>query len=75
MTRVTLSAAKADLSNLVDRALAGGDIVITRSGKPVVRLMPVREKRVPGSAKGLIWLSPDFDDPLPDDILDAFEGR
>ena len=31
--------------------------------------------RTPGSAKGKIWIAPDFDAPLPDELLDAFEGN
>ncbi|MBG1270438.1 DUF2281 domain-containing protein [Nostoc sp. WHI] len=43
----------------------------------MARLVPVNQnlpKRIPGSAKGLITISPDFDAPLPDDILASFEG-
>ena len=73
--QVNMRQAKSDLSKLVDQALAGEEIIITRSGKPVARLVPIREKRIPGTAKGLIRMSSDFDEPLPDDILDAFEGK
>jgi hypothetical protein len=34
-----------------------------------------REPRKPGSAKGKFWIANNFDDPLPDDLLDLFEGR
>jgi len=73
--QVNMRQAKSDLSKLVVQALAGEEVIITRSGKPVVKLTPIRQERVPGSAKGKIWISPDFDKPLPDEILDAFEGR
>jgi prevent-host-death family protein len=73
--RVNMHQAKSDLSKLVVQAHAGEEVIITRSGKPVARLIPFRQKRVPGSAKGLIRVSPEFYEPLPDDILDAFEGR
>jgi prevent-host-death family protein len=65
--------AKSDLSRLVARALAGEEVIITRSGKPVVRLDPVRSRRVPGTARGKITISPDFDAPLPDELLTTFE--
>lgn len=45
---------------------------------PKARLVSVAKskgKRVPGGWKGKVWIAEDFDDPLPDDILDAFEGR
>ncbi len=75
---VSLYDAKTHLSSLVDRAAAGEEFVITKSGQPMARLVPlehVRAKRVPGQGKGRWRVSKDFDSPLPDDILDAFEGR
>jgi prevent-host-death family protein len=70
--KVNMHEAKSDLPRLVARALEGEEIIITRDGKPVVRLEPVRTKRVPGTAKGMITVSPDFDGPLPDDVLALF---
>ncbi len=75
---VALYDAKTHLSSLVDRAAAGEEFVITKSGHPLARLMPLEqapEKRVPGQGKGRWRVAKDFDSPLPDDILDAFEGR
>ncbi len=72
---VNMHKAKSDLSRLVASALAGEEVIITRSGKPVVRLTPIRGERVPGLDRGKIHISPDFDDPLPEDILKAFEGE
>nr|HID14694.1 type II toxin-antitoxin system Phd/YefM family antitoxin [Anaerolineae bacterium] len=56
----------------------GEEIIIAKANKPIARLVPfVQEqpKRTPGSARGKIWVAPDFDAPLPDDILAAFEGQ
>jgi prevent-host-death family protein len=57
--------AKTHLSKLVERVEAGEEIVIGRAGKPVARLVPYKEaakpRRKPGSMKGKIWISPDFD--------------
>jgi prevent-host-death family protein len=75
---VALYDAKTHLSALVDRAAAGEEFVITKSGHPMARLVPlepVRGKRVPGQGKGRWHVADDFDAPLPDAILDAFEGR
>ena len=50
--------------------------MIAKAGKPVARLMPYNEKprnRVPGMDKGRIWISDDFDEPLPEDIQKVFE--
>jgi prevent-host-death family protein len=70
--------AKTALSKLVDRAAAGEEIIIAKSGKPLARLtaFPVaRTPRKPGGWEGKVKIGPDFDAPLPDDLLDAFEGR
>ncbi len=78
-TTVNLYEAKTQLSSLVERAAKGEEIVIAKAGKPKVRLVPVEPSgkglRQPGGLKGKIWIADDFDDPLPDDILDAFEGK
>lgn len=71
--KVNVHSAKTNLSKLIAQALEGEEVVITRSGKPVVKLTPIRQKRVPGSARGKIEIGPDFDDPLPDEILAEFE--
>lgn len=70
---VNMHKAKSDLSRLVVQSLAGEEVIITRDGKPVVRLVPVRQHRVPGLARGKLQISDDFDAPLPDDVLAAFE--
>jgi antitoxin (DNA-binding transcriptional repressor) of toxin-antitoxin stability system len=61
----------------VERALRGEDVVIARAGVPVVRLVPVvtRGKRTLGQWKGQIKMSDDFDAPLPQEELDAWEGK
>ena len=69
--------AKTSLSKLVDRAAAGEEIVIAKAGKPLAKLVPCTTPAVPrkpGGWEGRIWISPDFDEPLPEAILDAFEG-
>jgi prevent-host-death family protein len=75
---VNLYEAKTHLSELVERAAAGEEIIIAKAGKPKARLVPireVREPRKPGALKGQIWIADDFDDPLPPDILAGFMGE
>lgn len=70
--------AKTSLSKLVDRAAAGEEIVIAKSGKPLARLIPLsskRPRRKPGGWEGQVKISESFDEPLPDSLLAAFEGR
>ena len=59
--------AKAKLPSLVRETLAGDEVIIARDNKPLVKLVPLSGGRwKPGSAKGQIWMSPDFDEPLED---------
>lgn len=79
MQTVNIHAAKTQLSRLVDAAAAGEEIIIARAGKPVARLVPLApqatgQKRVLGRLAGVLTVPADFDAPLPDDVLDAFEG-
>lgn len=79
MTRtVNIYEAKTNLSRLVEQAAAGEEIVIAKAGKPLARLSPLRDgrgPRKPGCLAGRFHVSEDFDVPLPDDLLDAFEGK
>jgi prevent-host-death family protein len=81
MTAISVHDARAGLSRLIERALGGEDIVITRKGKPTVRLVPVRDekpaRRQLGQLAGEFECPPDsaFFDPLPDDVLAAFHGE
>jgi prevent-host-death family protein len=75
MATVSVYNARAEFSRLIERALTGEEIVITRRGKPAVRLVPVEEprsRRKPGALKGKLELPDSFFDPLPDDIIEAF---
>jgi antitoxin (DNA-binding transcriptional repressor) of toxin-antitoxin stability system len=70
--------AKTDLSDLVARAEAGEEIIIARHNKPAVKLVPVGvvpKPRVPGALKGRFTLPDSFFDPLPEDELQAWEGK
>jgi len=68
--------AKTQLSALVDEAAAGSEIIIAKAGKPLAKLVAFRDtvRRKPGRAKGLVWISDDFDAPLPPDLQAAFNG-
>ena len=78
MATVNIHAAKTHLSKLVDQAAAGEEIIIARAGKPVARLVALEErpKKIRlGGLRGKMRLPDNFDDPLPDWLLDAFEGK
>jgi prevent-host-death family protein len=77
MTQMNVHQAKTHLSKLLDQAVAGEEVVIMRSGKPLVRLIPVETAAAPrvlGTAKGDFIVPDDFNEPLPDDVLAQFEG-
>lgn len=73
---VNVHDAKTHFSKLLQRVQAGEEVVIARAGRPVARLVPFRElgkRREPGTAKGKIRIGPDFDAPLPEEVLREFE--
>jgi prevent-host-death family protein len=70
--------AKSQFSKLLRRAAAGEEVTITKWGVPVARLVPVGAKKGKmrlGFYEGKFTVPEDFDAPLPDKILDAFEGK
>ena len=79
MAIVTIHKAKTELSKLLKRVEAGEEIIIARGDKPVARLVPaepiVKKSRGRGAWKGKFTLPDSFFDPLPDDELDAWEGK
>jgi prevent-host-death family protein len=69
MYQIDLEKAKAQISSLLQTALDGEEIVITQNEQPVLKLVPisaVKPRRQSGSAKGLITISDNFDEPLED---------
>jgi prevent-host-death family protein len=78
--RWNLADAKAHLSELVERAARGEEIVIALRGTPRARLVPLdasarRALRTPGRGKGRFQIADDFNEPLPVEVLAAFLGR
>ena len=86
--QVNLSEAQAQLSELGQRVWEGEEVIIAKSGKPYLKLVPYQPEeeaeeepepagagkwRKPGSLQGRIWIAPDFDDN--EDIIAAFEGK
>ncbi len=69
-----ISEAKAQLSALIEKVLAGNEVIIGKAGKPVAKLVPYErseETRHPGALHGKIKIAADFDD-LPGDVAEAF---
>jgi prevent-host-death family protein len=78
MKKVNLYEAKAHLSALVNKVTEGETVLICRRNVPAAELRPVpkprRTRRPIGLVKGFV-VPPSFFEPLPDDLLAAFEGR
>ncbi len=75
MKVVNLHEAKATLSQLIDLALAGEEIIIARRNTPVVHLVPLAAqapRRVFGTLKGKLQVTAAFFMPLPSDELGAW---
>lgn len=80
MKQLNLYEAKTQLSELVDRASKGEIIIIAKAGTPRAKLVPLDQPERPqsielGGMEGKIWIADDFDAPLPDWLLDLFEGK
>ncbi|MCA6597110.1 MAG: type II toxin-antitoxin system Phd/YefM family antitoxin [Pseudanabaena sp. M046S1SP1A06QC] len=78
METVNIHQAKTNLSRLLSRVELGEEIVISNRGVPVAKLVPFctssNRKASLGIDKGRFIVPEDFNDPLPEDILSAFEG-
>lgn len=69
--------AKTQLSKLIEEALSGEEVIISKAGKPLVRLVPFESNltiRKPGYWKGKVKIAKDFDT-LPANLLAAFKGE
>lgn len=78
METVSIREAKKRLSELVDKAASGEDVVVSRNGKPLVRITRLDAPRLCitfGLLKGKLSIPRNFDTPVPDDVVAVFEGR
>lgn len=76
--KVTIHAAKTTLSQLIERAHSGEEIVIARGDVPVARLVPIVgqvPRRRPGTLRGIVTIPDSFFEPLPAEELDAWDGK
>ena len=78
MDTINLYEAKTRLSQLVERAAAGEEIVIAKAGRPLARLGPLVKRMAPrefGFMAGRVHMAADFDEALPDEVTQAFAGN
>lgn len=71
---VSLAEANNQFLDLIQRIKAGEEVLVSESGISIARIVPISNysPRIPGQDKGKIFISSDFNDPLPSDILDGF---
>lgn len=72
---VNIHEAKTQLSKLLNRVMAGEEVIIAKAGRPVAVLSPIRpgkKRRQGGMYHGQFTVPDDFDAPLPQDVLDEF---
>lgn len=76
ITTLNIHEAKTNLSKLLLKVMQGEEVIISKSGKPIAKLIayssPKPKKRKLGNAKGLIQVGKSFFEPLPKDILDSY---
>jgi prevent-host-death family protein len=75
ITHVTLPEATANIAQLLDRVSQGEEIIISQAGQPIAHISPAKRDlppRIPGQYAGKLVIPTDFNDPLPDDILEGF---
>lgn len=76
--QVNIHEAKTQLSRLIELTQTGQEFIIAKAGKPVARLTSIDRGKSPrrlGLLDGQIQVPDDFNAPLPEAVLDAFEGR
>ncbi len=78
MNPINIHVAKTQLSKLIEAAERGEEVIISRAGTPVAKLVALQNQkpvRKAGSMKGRFEVPESFFEPLPEDLLDAFEGK
>ena len=63
MAKFNIAEAKSNFSTLIQKAMIGEEVIIAKDNKPVAKIVPLTtgNPRIPGSAKGEVWMAPDFD--------------
>ncbi len=77
MRSINMHEAKTNLSRIAEEVAAGEEIIVAKAGKPKMKLVPWdhgKKKIKLGALKGKIRISEDFDEPLPQEMLEAFYG-
>ena len=75
MSHINIQTAEKSWTEILQKALNGEEVIIERDGKPVAKVSPIKsDEDWFGMDDGKIWIADDFDE-MPQDIIDAFEGK
>ena len=75
MYNAELPANLVDFADLLRRVLAGEEVILSQAGTPVARIVPLTDQslpRIPGLDRGKVVIAPNFNEPLPEDVLNDF---
>ncbi|MDJ0800111.1 MAG: type II toxin-antitoxin system Phd/YefM family antitoxin [Calothrix sp. MO_167.B12] len=75
MYNLEIPESQSEFAELLRRVRSGEEIIISQAGTPIARIVPIAEQklpRIPGLDRGKVEIAPDFDAPLPENILNAF---
>ena len=73
--QVDLEHLQTNLPHLLNQVAAGDTLVVCKEKKPIAEIRPIKRPRPLGLAKGEVTFLPGFDEPLPAELIDAFEGK
>jgi len=75
MYSTELPANLVDFAELLRRVLAGEEVILSQAGTPIARIVPLTDQslpRIPGLDRGKVVIAPNFNEPLPEDVLNDF---
>jgi antitoxin (DNA-binding transcriptional repressor) of toxin-antitoxin stability system len=74
MISVSLEKVRDQFPAFLSKVESGEEIILEKGGEPIARVVPIKKKgkRILGKERGKIWMSDDFDEPLPEEILAEF---
>jgi prevent-host-death family protein len=75
MYSIEIPESQTEFTELLRRVRLGEEVILSVAGTPIARIVPIAEQalpRVPGLDRGKVTITPDFDNPLPEDVLNAF---
>ena len=73
--QIDIQKLQSDLPHLLDQVQAGETLVVCKGEEPIAEIRPIDKRRPVGLARGQVEFLPGFGDPLPNDVVEGFEGK